>query len=66
LINCAAQRLAPWAAIIAMPTMIAGVYGMNFNTMPELHWEYGYPAIMLLMVGACAGLSSDSGARAGL
>ena len=50
------KRLAPWAAIIAMPTMIAGVYGMNFDTMPELHWEYGYPAIMLLMVGACAGL----------
>jgi len=29
---------------------------MNFDTMPELHWEYGYPAIMLLMVGACAWL----------
>ena len=50
------KRLAAWAAIIAVPTMIAGVYGMNFDTMPELHWEYGYPAIMLLMVGACAWL----------
>lgn len=50
------KRLAAWAAIIAVPTMIAGVYGMNFDTMPELHWQYGYPAIMLLMVGACAGL----------
>jgi magnesium transporter len=50
------KRLAAWAAIIAVPTMIAGVYGMNFDTMPELHWRYGYPAIMLLMVGACAGL----------
>jgi magnesium transporter len=50
------KRLAAWAAIIAVPTMIAGVYGMNFDTMPELHWEYGYPAIMLLMIGACAGL----------
>ena len=49
------KRLAAWAAIIAVPTMIAGVYGMNFDTMPELHWQFGYPLTMLLMVGACAG-----------
>ena len=50
------KRLAAWAAIIAVPTMIAGVYGMNFDYMPELHWRFGYPAIMTVMVGACAAL----------
>ena len=38
------KKLAGWAAIIAVPTMIAGVYGMNFKNMPELEWEWGYPA----------------------
>ena len=50
------KRLAAWAAIIAVPTMIAGVYGMNFNRMPELQWTYGYPVVMGLMGAACAGL----------
>ncbi len=50
------KRLAAWAAIIAVPTMIAGVYGMNFDYMPELHWQLGYPLIMSLMIGACAAL----------
>ena len=50
------KRLAAWAAIIAVPTMIAGVYGMNFDTMPELHWPLGYPLVMALMIGACASL----------
>jgi magnesium transporter len=50
------KRLAAWAAIIAVPTMIAGVYGMNFDTMPELHWTFGYPLIMGIMVAACVGL----------
>jgi magnesium transporter len=50
------KRLAAWAAIIAIPTMIAGVYGMNFDYMPELHWKLGYPLIMTLMLGACAAL----------
>jgi magnesium transporter len=50
------KRLAAWAAIIAVPTMIAGVYGMNFDTMPELHWTYGYPVIMTVMIAACASL----------
>ena len=40
------KRLAAWAAIIAVPTMIAGVYGMNFDAMPELHWPLGYPFVM--------------------
>jgi magnesium transporter len=50
------RRLAAWAAIIAVPTMIAGIYGMNFDLMPEVHWELGYPFALLLMVGSCAGL----------
>jgi len=36
--------------------MIAGIYGMNFTSMPELQWTYGYPIVMGLMVAACAGL----------
>jgi magnesium transporter len=45
------KKLAAWAAIIAVPTMIAGVYGMNFKHMPELEWELGYPLAMLAMIG---------------
>ena len=48
------KRLAAWAAIIAIPTMIAGVYGMNFKVMPELDWYLGYPLALTVMVGACA------------
>lgn len=44
------RRLAAWAAILAVPTAIAGIYGMNFDHMPELHWRYGY----FLVVGAIA------------
>ena len=50
------KRLAAWAAIIAVPTMIAGVYGMNFDRMPELHWNYGYPVVMVVMIAACLSL----------
>jgi magnesium transporter len=51
--NEAMKRLAGWAAIFAVPTMIAGIYGMNFKLMPELEWAFGYPLIMGLMLGAC-------------
>ena len=47
------KRLAAWAAIIAVPTMIAGLYGMNFDFMPETKWEYGYPAAVAVMFVAC-------------
>ncbi|OFW30135.1 MAG: magnesium and cobalt transport protein CorA [Acidobacteria bacterium RIFCSPLOWO2_02_FULL_65_29] len=50
------KRLAAWAAIIAVPTMIAGIYGMNFRQMPELSWAYGYPAAWAVMIVACVGL----------
>jgi magnesium transporter len=41
-----ARRLAAWAAILAVPTAVAGVYGMNFEHMPELKWEYGYYVVL--------------------
>jgi magnesium transporter len=47
------RRLAAWAAIIAVPTMIAGVYGMNFQIMPELQWPFGYYFALILMFGTC-------------
>ena len=50
------RRLAAWAAIIAVPTMIAGVYGMNFQLMPELSWWFGYPLALAVMGAACVAL----------
>lgn len=47
------RKITSWAAIVAVPTAIAGVYGMNFRHMPELHWTYGYPGVMLLMAALC-------------
>jgi magnesium transporter len=44
------KKLAGWAAIIAVPTMIAGVYGMNFKNMPELEWQWGYPMSIAAMI----------------
>ena len=50
------KRLAAWAAIIAVPTMVAGIYGMNFDRMPELRWELGYPVVLGGMAIACFAL----------
>ncbi len=47
------KRLAAWAAIIAVPTMIAGLYGMNFKYMPETEWPLGYPLVLIIMFGTC-------------
>jgi magnesium transporter len=47
------RRLAAWAAIFAVPTAIAGIYGMNFEFMPELEWRLGYPLILAVIVGLC-------------
>lgn len=47
------RKISAWVAIAAVPTMIAGIYGMNFDTMPELHWQYGYFVVMAVMAGAC-------------
>lgn len=48
------KRLAAWAAILAVPTLIAGLYGMNFKFMPETDWSYGYPVAIAVMFGLCA------------
>ena len=50
------RRISAWVAIIAVPTAVAGVYGMNFEHMPELGWRYGYPAVLLLILTLCVGL----------
>jgi magnesium transporter len=50
------RQLASWAAILAVPTAIAGIYGMNFQNMPELKTEYGYFVVMVAIVAICATL----------
>jgi magnesium transporter len=47
------KRLAAWAAILAVPTMIAGLYGMNFRYMPETQWQWGYPTSLIVMLVVC-------------
>lgn len=47
------RKMSAWAAMIAVPTLIAGVYGMNFRHMPELDWPFGYPLVLVVMAGAC-------------
>jgi magnesium transporter len=54
--NEVAKKLAGWAAIIAVPTLIVGVYGMNFEFMPELHWRFGYPVVMGTTLAICGTL----------
>ncbi|MGH2941760.1 MAG: magnesium/cobalt transporter CorA [Solirubrobacteraceae bacterium] len=48
--NDVVKKISGWAAIITVPTLIASVYGMNFDHMPELQWRYGYPAALMVMV----------------
>jgi magnesium transporter len=50
------RKISAWAAIIAVPTLITGVYGMNFERMPELTWTIGYPGALVLMALVCVGL----------
>jgi magnesium transporter len=50
------RKFAAWAAILAFPTAVAGVYGMNFENMPELTWHYGYYAVLGLLATGCIGL----------
>ncbi|WP_406009593.1 magnesium and cobalt transport protein CorA [Streptomyces sp. NBC_00637] len=47
------RKITAWAAVIAVPTMVCGVYGMNFDHMPELHWRFGYPAVIGVISVAC-------------
>ena len=48
------RRISAWVAIIAVPTMVFGLYGMNFRYMPELQWRIGYPLVMVVMLVICA------------
>jgi magnesium transporter len=48
------KRLAAWASIFAVSTSLAGIWGMNFQSMPELKWEYGYPFALGLIVTCCS------------
>ncbi|MET9446469.1 magnesium/cobalt transporter CorA [Streptomyces cinerochromogenes] len=50
------RKITAWAAVVAVPTMVCGVYGMNFDHMPELHWRFGYPLVMAVMATACLAL----------
>uniref|UniRef100_A0AAU2A8P6 Magnesium and cobalt transport protein CorA n=1 Tax=Streptomyces sp. NBC_00093 TaxID=2975649 RepID=A0AAU2A8P6_9ACTN len=47
------RRITAWAAMIAVPTMVCGVYGMNFDHMPELRWQFGYPLVIGLISVVC-------------
>ena len=48
--NEVTKRLAGYGALVAVPTMIAGIYGMNFQHMPELQWVHGYPVALISMI----------------
>ncbi|QXQ15715.1 magnesium/cobalt transporter CorA [Skermania piniformis] len=54
--NTDMRKISAWVAIAAVPTAIAGCYGMNFDNMPELHWHYGYFLALGVMLSACVGL----------
>jgi magnesium transporter len=54
--NSDMRKISAWVAIAAVPTMIAGIYGMNFENMPELKWHYGYFLVVGVMAAACAAL----------
>ena len=51
--NYQTRRISAWAAIIAVPTVIASIYGMNFRYMPELDLRFGYPLVLLIMLASC-------------
>jgi magnesium transporter len=47
------RTISAWVAIAAVPTMVAGLYGMNFDHMPELRWTFGYPLVLAVILAAC-------------
>ncbi len=59
------KKISSWAAIIFAPTLIGTVYGMNFDVMPELHWEYGYPVALTVMIAFRRCCTCSSSAAAG-
>ena len=50
------RKISAWAAIALVPTVVGGIYGMNFEHMPELSWQYGYPAALTLIAASCTAL----------
>jgi magnesium transporter len=48
------RKISAWVAIAAVPTMLAGIYGMNFEHMPELNWSFGYPMALIVMAAFCS------------
>jgi magnesium transporter len=54
--NSDMRKISAWAGIVAVPTMFAGIYGMNFEFMPELKWHWGYPVVVGIMVSTCLAL----------
>jgi magnesium transporter len=50
------RRISAWVAIWAVPTLLAGIYGMNFRHLPELEWVFGYPLVLVVMALICLGL----------
>ena len=54
--NAITRKLAAWAAILAVPTAMAGIYGMNFQNMPELQWKYGYYLVIGVIGTLCSWL----------
>ena len=55
-LNEVMKVLTSWAGIILVPTLLAGIWGMNFVHMPELQWRYGYAFALLMMLGSGVGL----------
>jgi magnesium transporter len=51
--NTDMRKISAYVALISVPTMIAGIYGMNFDDMPELGWSFGYPMVLLVIAVSC-------------
>ena len=64
-LNEVVLKLSSWAGIVLVPTLIAGIYGMNFRDMPELHWQFGYLYALGLMARPAPCCGGASGAPAG-
>ena len=51
--NSDMRKISAWVALAAVPTLVAGLYGMNFDNIPLEHWEWGYPALMTATLCVC-------------
>ncbi|GAB2638981.1 magnesium/cobalt transporter CorA [Gordonia jinhuaensis] len=54
--NTDMRKISAWVAIASVPTVVAGIYGMNFQYMPELEWRYGFWVLMIVLLAVCGGL----------